>query len=311
MELIRDLAAIEPRFRGGVLSVGVFDGVHVGHRQVLGRAVDRARDIGAPTVVFTFHPHPLEILHPDQAPPLIQTFGQKLELMRALGVDAVIWPEAMDHLLAMPPESFVREIVHEALGAVAMVEGMDFRFGAGGLGDRRRLVEFSQLFGFDVEFLPDAQVDGERVSSTRIRALITAGRVGEAARCLGRPYSYVGTVVEGHHRGSRLGYPTANVAAPRFLVPGEGVYAGWAYIRGKRAAAAISVGREPTFYKEHPVVVEAYLLDFEGELYGEQASIDFVEYVRPQRTFATPAALQDQLTADCQRVREILAKAAT
>jgi len=311
MELIRDLQSIEPRQRGCVLSVGVFDGVHVGHRKVLGRTVERAADLGAAALVFTFHPHPLDVLRPGQAPPLIQTFGQKLELMREIGIDAVIWPEAMDSVLAMPPESFIREVVHEALGAAAMVEGMDFRFGAGASGDRRRLADLARDFGFDAEFVADAEVGGERVSSTRIRALIAAGRVAEAAACLGRPYCYVGTVVEGHHRGSPLGYPTANVAAPRFLMPGEGVYAGWAHIRGRRIPAAISVGRAPTFHKDRPIVVEAFLMDFEGELYGEQAAIDFVDFVRPQRTFADAAALRAQMAIDCGRVREILAATGT
>jgi riboflavin kinase/FMN adenylyltransferase len=309
MELIRDLTTLEPRLRGGVLSVGVFDGVHVGHQKVLGRAVERARSLSAPAVAFTFHPHPLDFLRPEAAPPLLQTFGQKLELMRTLGIDAVVWPEAMERILAMPPESFIREVVHGALGAVGMVEGMDFRFGSGGAGDRRRLVEFASEFGFEAEFVPDAQTNGERVSSTRIRSLIAAGRVAEAAVCLGRPYTYLGTVVEGHHVGGRMGFPTANIAAPRFLTPGEGVYAGWAHLGGRRIPAAISVGRAPTFYKDHPVVVEAFLLDFEGELYGQQASLDFVEFIRPQQTFASPAALQVQMELDCRRIREVLAKA--
>jgi len=335
MELIRDLESISPRIRGGVLSVGVFDGVHVGHRKVIGRAVERAGELGAQAVVFTFHPHPLDVLRPGQAPPLIQTFGQKLELMRELGVGAVIWPEAMDRILAMPPQSFIREVVHEALGSAAMVEGMDFRFGAGAGGDRRMLADLAREFGFDVEFVADAEVGGERVSSTRIRSLIAAGRVAEAAACLGRSYSYVGTVVEGHHRGGGLGFPTANVAAPRFLTPGEGVYAGRVRLKGGSkfkvqsskletkdvdnnlepgtlnfelsVPAAISVGRAPTFHKDHPVVVEAFLLDFEGELYGEQAAIDFVDFVRPQQTFADPASLKAQMEIDCRRVREILA----
>jgi riboflavin kinase / FMN adenylyltransferase len=183
---------------------------------------------------------------------------------------------------------------------------MDFRFGAGAGGNRERLADFSREFGFDVEFVPDELVDGQRVSSTRIRTLIGGGRVAEAARCLGRPYNYVGEVVEGHHVGGRLGFPTANVAAPRFLTPAEGVYAGWAHLHGRRVAAAISVGRAPTFYKNHPVVVEAFLLDFEGELYGEQVSLDFIDFVRTQRAFSDPSALRAQMAADCDRVRAVL-----
>jgi riboflavin kinase/FMN adenylyltransferase len=309
VELIRDLDAIDPRYRGGVLSVGVFDGVHVGHRKVLGCAVERARALGAAALVFTFHPHPLDVLAPGKAPPLLQTFGQKLELMREIGIAAVVWPETMEQVLAMPPETFVERVVHEALGVRVMVEGSDFKFGAGAGGDCARLVQLAQRFGFDVDCVADVAVDGERVSSTRIRCLIAEGRVAEAARCLGRPYSYIGVVVEGRHRGAKLGFPTVNVASPRFLVPGEGVYAGWAVIEGEKRRAAIGVGRAPTFHGDHPVTVEAYILDFEKELYGHQVAVEFVEFLRPQRAFADPQSLKVQMARDCQRVREILSGA--
>ena len=306
MELIRDLESIDERYRGGVLSVGVFDGVHLGHRKVLSRAVERARGLGAAALVFTFHPHPLDVLAPAKAPPLLQTFGQKLELMREIGIDAVVWPEDMGAVLAMTPEAFVERVVHGALAARVMVEGSDFKFGAGAGGDRRRLLELAARSGFDAEFVADVEVDGERVSSTRIRRLIAEGRVAEAARCLGRPYSYMGLVVEGRHRGAKLGFPTVNVASPRFLVPGEGVYAGWAMIEGERRRAAVSVGRAPTFHEDLAVTVEAYVLDFERELYGHQVALEFVEFLRPQQAFAGPEALKVQMARDCRRVREIL-----
>lgn len=307
MELIRDLESIDPRYRGGVLSVGVFDGVHVGHQKVLGRAAERARELGAAALVFTFHPHPMDVLVPGKAPPLLQTFGQKLELMREIGIAAVVWPHDMPEVLRMPPGVFVERVVRQALAVRVMVEGSDFRFGAGAGGDRPLLLALAQQHGFEAEFIGDMQVDGERVSSTRIRRLIAEGRVAEAARCLGRAYSYVGVVVEGHHRGARLGFPTVNVASPRFLVPGEGVYAGWAIERGERRRAAISVGRVPTFHEGHPVSVEAFILDFEGELYGEQVALEFVDYLRPQQAFPDAEALKAQMAADCQRVRAILA----
>jgi riboflavin kinase/FMN adenylyltransferase len=308
MELIRDLDKIDSRLRGGSLSVGVFDGVHVGHQKVLARTVERARVLGREAVVFTFHPHPLEVLRPDQAPPLIQSFGQKLEIMRSLGIAAVVWPRDTGAVLAMEPEEFVRLVVREALDARVLVEGGDFHFGRGASGDKPRLVDLASRYGLEVEFVGDVEVDGDRVSSTRIRRLITEGRVAEAARCLGRPYTYVGGVVEGHHRGGRLGYPTANIDAPRFLVPGEGVYAGRVILHGRRHAAAISVGRAPTFHEANPVVVEAFLLDFDGELYGQQLALEFVESLRPQVAFPDAESLTAQMAADCRRVREILAR---
>jgi len=305
MELIRELDGIDPRFKGGVLSVGVFDGVHVGHQRVLGRAVERARSLGAPAVVFTFHPHPLAVLRPQEAPPRIQTFGRKLELMRGSGIAAVIWPHDSAAILAMPPQEFFEKVICDALAARAVVEGGDFRFGAGAGGDRRMLESLARERGIEVEFVGEVLVGGERVSSTRIRRLIAAGSVAEAARCLGRPYRFQGTVVEGHHRGAKLGFPTVNIESPRFLVPAEGVYAGRALVLDKSYPAAISVGRMPTFHAAHPLVVEAFLLDFEGELYGEQVALDFLEYLRPQQAFPDAEALNRQMAADCERVRAI------
>jgi riboflavin kinase/FMN adenylyltransferase len=307
VELIRELDGIDPRYRGGVLSVGVFDGVHVGHQRVLDRAVERARALGAEPVVFTFHPHPLAVLSPHEAPPRIQTFGQKLELMREIGIAAVIWPHDSAAILAMPPQVFFQEIVCGALAARAMVEGGDFRFGAGAGGDRRMLESLAGERGIEVEFVGEVLVDGQRISSTRIRRLIAAGSVAEAARCLGRPYRFQGTVVEGRHRGAKLGFPTVNIDSPRFLVPAEGVYAGIAIVLGKSYPAAISVGRAPTFHAEHPVVVEAFLLDFEGELYGEPVALDFLEFLRPQQAYPDAEALKVQMAADCERVRAITA----
>jgi riboflavin kinase/FMN adenylyltransferase len=310
MDLIRDLGALDPRYRGCVLTVGVFDGVHIGHQKVIGRAVEQAAALGVAAVVFTFHPHPLEILRPAAAPPLLQTFGQKLEILRSLGVAAVIWPRDMQGVLAMTPEAFFEQVVVGALAARAVVEGSDFRFGAGSGGNDELLKRLAAAHGVTVESVEHVTMDGQRVSSTRIRRLIGEGRVAEAARCLGRPYTYTGTVVEGHHRGGTLlGYPTANVEAPRFLMPAQGVYAGWATVKGRRYAAGISVGSLPTFHRQHPIVVEAFLMDFEGELYGEQVALEFVEYLRAQAAFASPEELKKQMAADCQRARTILASA--
>ncbi len=306
MELLRDLDHVDSRFKGGALSVGVFDGVHLGHQKVLARTIERAAALGAAPLVFTFHPHPLQILRPSLAPPLIQTFGQKLELMRRLGVWAVVWPDHVERILSMSPEDFIRRVVVGTLEAKVLVEGHDFRFGARRAGHAEQLADIAAAHGLAVELVEDVVVDGQRVSSTRIRSLLAEGRVAEAAQCLGRPYAYVGTVVEGHHRGQPLGYPTANLTAPRFLIPAEGVYGGWAEVHGRRYGAAVSVGRAPTFHASEPVTVEAYLLDFEGELYGNQVTVEFVERLRDQQAFPEVEALKRQMDADCRRIRELL-----
>ena len=306
MELLRDLEHMDPKFKGGALSVGVFDGVHLGHQRVLARTVERADALGAAPVVFTFHPHPLEILHPAAAPPLIQTFGQKLELMRRLGIQAVVWPEHVERILSMSPEDFLRRIVVGALAARVLVEGRDFRFGARRAGHADQLASLADAHGLEVEVVDDVVSGGERVSSTHIRSLLAEGRVADAARCLGRSYAYLGTVVEGHHRGQPLGFPTVNLSAPRFLIPAEGVYAAWAEVHGRRWPAAVSIGRAPTFHAHEPVTVEAFLLDFEGELYGDQVTVEFLERLRDQQAFPDPDALKAQMSADCLRVREVL-----
>ncbi len=309
MKLLRDLGRIPAGLRGGAVSVGVFDGVHLGHQCVLGRAVEKARALGAPALVFTFHPHPQAVLDPDHAPPLIQTFGRKLDVMRGLGMDAVVWPEAMVEVLAMPPEIFFDEVLVKALAARAVVEGEDFRFGAGAAGTVSDLARLAGGAGLEVETVSDLVVDGRRISSTRVRNALRDGRVEEAARCLGRPFTYVGTVIEGHHRGNVLGYPTVNLDAPDFLKPGDGVYAGWAEVGGERVMAAVAVGRAPTFQTVGPSIVEAFLLDFDGELYGRQIAIAFEAFVRPLETFPDAPALTRQLRKDCARVREILGAA--
>ncbi len=306
MELIRNWREMDARLKRGVLSVGVFDGVHLGHQAVLGRAVERARETGAAALVFTFHPHPLAVLRPEQAPPLIQTFGQKLELMRRLGLDAVLWPEDVRAVLAMEPEAFVREVVCDALEARLMVEGADFHFGRAAGGDLADLARRAEACGARVETVEPVTVDGQRVSSTRIRRAVAEGRVEEAACCLGRPYAYVGTVTEGRRRGTRLGFPTVNLTAPAFLMPGEGVYAGWAHVRERRYRAAVAVGRAPTFHPEGPPVVEAFLIDFDGDLYGTPVTLEFVARLRAQRTFPDADALAAQIARDCERAREVL-----
>jgi riboflavin kinase/FMN adenylyltransferase len=276
--------------------------------------VAEARAAKVPAVVFTFEPHPAAVLRPDGAPDRILDFQRKLDLLADLEVDAVVCPDGPLSVLAMEPGEFVRRIIAEAIGAALVIEGPDFRFGRKQGGDMTLMARMAEDLGFRVESIGPVTVDGEVVSSTRIRAAVSEGRVAEACRLLGRPFEFVGKVVHGRQHGRQMGYPTINLAGGDFLVPGDGVYAGWADLAdgdGRRIAAAISVGCEPTFGALAHSVVEAYLLDFQENLYGQAVRLEFLERLRGQETFATVEDLAQQMGHDCEAVRQVLSGDAT
>ena len=315
MQLIRDWFSLNRNFPGAALAIGIFDGVHIGHQKILGHAVRAARSAAAPAVVFTFEPHPDAILHPDRAPDRILDFERKLDLLRSLGIDAVVCPDGPLPVLAMQPEEFVDRIIVGGIGASLIVEGQDFHFGRRQAGDVNLLRDLGARKGFRVETVDPVLLDGQVVSSTRIRQAVRDGRVAEAQAMLGRPFEFLGRVVHGRQQGRGLGYPTVNLAGGDFLVPGDGVYSGWATLSevcgpsdAGRLGAAISVGREPTFGALAQSVVEAYLLDFSAQVYGRTVRLEFVDRIRDQLTFPAPAALAEQMARDCQDVRQSLTR---
>lgn len=276
-----------------------------------------AHAAGSKAVVFTFDPHPAKILRPDKAPPRIMTFERKLEILEQIGIDAVVCPDDPLPVLRLPAEQFADRIISQAIGAALIVEGRKFRFGAGQAGDDDALRDFGEKYGFQVRILDPLMIDGETVSSTRIRRAVSEGRVREARQLLGRPFEYIGNVVRGRHVGRRLGFPTINVAADDFLIPGEGVYCGQAAIRecnpeeqGRTCLypAAVSVGRAATFGQLPEPVVEAFLLDFDGDVYGRQVRVEFIERIRDQQAFSSRDELAAQLSRDCQQVREYMSR---
>jgi len=301
-------------WQGSVLSIGNFDGVHLGHQKILGTVVEAARRAGAKPVVFTFDPHPEAILHPEHAPERILSCQRKLELLADLGIDVAICPDGPLAVLALSAEEFVRQIVVQGIGAALVVEGPNFVFGRYGSGDDALLRRLGAELGFALQVIPPVVVDGSDVSSTRIRQMLRAGRVAEADRLLGRPFEYVGQVVHGRHLGRKFGFPTANLQGGDFLIPADGVYAGWAYVTGHPGdlasrpwPAAISVGRAPTFEELPQPVVEVLLIGFEGELYGRTLCLRFIDRLREQKRFSSGEALAEQVHRDCQAARELLA----
>lgn len=288
------------------VAVGNFDGVHIGHAEIVRRLIAAARRLDAPAVVYTFDPHPAAIVRPEAAPMPLTTPARRAELLLGLGVDAVLVQPADRDLVALSAEAFYADILRGRLRAAALVEGTDFRFGAGRRGDVAVLAALGAVDGVAVEVVPPVVADGEPVSSSRVRRLIAAGSVREANALATAPYRLTGTVVHGAQRGGPLGFPTANLSALATLVPGQGVYAGWAAVAGdpRRHPAAIHIGPNVSFGAT-AVSVEAHLIGFTGDLYGATLHVDFLDRLRDTRRFGSVAELQEQLAADVGRAAMI------
>lgn len=298
--------------RRTVVTIGAYDGLHLGHLQVIGRVKALAEDLGARSAVITFDRHPASVVRPESAPCLLTDADQRLELLTETGIDAtVIVPFDSEQALESP-ESFVKRVIVHAAGARAVVVGDDFHFGRQRLGNVALLAELGRQHDFEV--IPISLLgrqDGvdEPVSSTAIRRALAGGDVRLAADLLGRPFEVRGPVVRGDQRGRQIGFPTANVEVPnRICLPADGVYAGW-YQRpdGSRHPAAINLGRRPTFYEhaDHSML-EAHLIDVDIDLYGETARVGFVDFLRSERKFDGIEALVAQLNADVAQARSIL-----
>jgi riboflavin kinase/FMN adenylyltransferase len=304
LALYRHLDDLPERFRGGVVSIGNFDGVHGGHARILECLLRMARQQGVCAVVLTFDPHPARLLRPQQAPTPLSWTEYKARLLQELGVDAVVAYPTDPSLLALSPAEFFERIVLGQFRARGMVEGQNFFFGHDRGGNIKVLGQFCRQAGIPLEVVEPAQIDGQVVSSSRVRTLISAGAVAEAAHLLTRPYRIRGTVIHGQGRGNKLGYPTANVGAIDVLLPGEGIYAGRAWIDGKSYATAMSLGGNPTF-DESEQKVEAFLLDYGGDIYGRPIEIDFLTRLRDIKRFDSAVELTEQMALDVQQTRWI------
>ncbi|MFG3300287.1 bifunctional riboflavin kinase/FAD synthetase [Micromonospora chersina] len=287
-----------------VVTIGVFDGVHKGHQATIGHAVARARELGVKSVVVTFDPHPAEVVRPGSHPAVLTEPARKAELIEALGADVLCVVPFTPEFSRLPAEAFVHDILVEHLHAALVVVGDNFRFGHRAAGDVALLDRLGRTFGFGVEGAPLVAEAGTVFSSTYIRSCVDAGDVAAAAAALGRPHRVEGVVVRGDQRGRELGYPTANLLTHRYAaVPADGVYAARLVRRGgEPLAAAVSIGTNPTFSGRERRV-EAYALDFSGDLYGERLALDFVAHLREQRTYDAIEPLVAQIAEDVERTR--------
>ena len=307
MQIWRGHDQVDPDLGPSVVTVGVFDGVHRGHRAVVAEVLRRARERAAAAVVVTFDPHPLTVVRPDDAPRSLAPLDLRLELLDALGVDGVLVLPFTTEVSRWSPEEFVGRVLVGALHAVEVVVGEDFRFGHRAAGDVARLVELGAMRGFTVDGVDLAGDGTARWSSTRVRDLLDQGDVDAVAEVLARPYLVRGPVVRGDQRGREIGYPTANLALdPVTAVPADGVYAGWLLrADGTRLPAAISVGTNPTFDGIQRRV-EAYVLDRDDlELYGETVSVEFTHRLRGQVRFDSVPALVEQMALDVDQARTL------
>lgn len=307
MKIVRDLSSLPQNLLHGAVSIGNFDGVHRGHARIVEQLLHQARGTGGPAVVFTFDPHPVRLLRPDAAPPPLTWTERKAELLEALGVDAMIAYPTDEALLSLSPEDFFESIVRDRLAARAMVEGPNFCFGRQRRGDIQLLQELCTRANVKLAVVEPLRTDGGYISSSRIRDLIRVGDVGGARQMLTQPYRIRGLVTHGAARGSRLGFPTANVAAVDTLLPAVGVYAGRAVAGGTTWPAAINLGPNPTF-GEQGLKVEVHLIGYSGTLYGQLLEVDFLERLRDIRPFASVDELKSQLAQDIDASRRIAAQ---
>jgi riboflavin kinase / FMN adenylyltransferase len=310
----RGLESVPSGWGRSVVTVGVFDGVHRGHQQLIGRAVERGRERGLPAVVVTFDPHPAEVVRPGSHPARLTSLGRRADLVAELGVEAFCVLPFTVELSRTPPPEFAHEVLVERLHAADVVVGRNFRFGHRAEGDVAMLTGLGERFGYGVEGLDLITDDGITFSSTYIRSCIDAGDVEAAAVALGRPHRVEGVVVHGDQRGRELGFPTANVSAPPFTaLPADGVYAGRFAIsspgtgadapKGRLLPAAISVGTNPTFSGRQRTV-EAYVLDVDEDFYGFEVGVDFVRRLRGQERYDGVDALVAQIAEDVAATRE-------
>lgn len=294
--------------RGTVVTVGTFDGVHLGHRAVLEEIRDRASATGRRAVLLTFHPHPLRIVRPEATPPLLTTPVEKKEILAETGLDYAVFLAFSPALSRYSPRRFVEEILVGRLRLDELVIGHDHGFGRGRAGDVTLLREIGTELGFAVDVVEPVLIEGAAVSSSLIRKAVSEGRLEAARTRLGRPYSARGVVVRGEQRGRDLGFPTANLSidATEKLLPPSGIYAVRGVLKRGVFAGALHLGPRPTF-QGSPPSIELYLLDFDGEIYGEEVRVDFIRFLRPVRAFGSVASLVRQMELDVAEVRRVLA----
>lgn len=290
--------------RPTVLTLGVFDGLHLGHQLIMQTVVARAGAIGAVPTVITFDPHPRALLHPESAPPLLQTFDQKIEALGVLGIEQTIVIRFDTEFSHVRAEDFLRTVIADRLHAKEVYLGCGFAFGHNREGNVELLRAVSQKLGFLADEVPELRLRGRRVSSSRIRELLQQGRVNLARRMLGRPYGVEGMVVRGDERGAKLGFPTANLHPQNRVIPRRGVYVTATLIDGQWRRSVTNIGTRPTFGSDNQSSVETFVMNWSGDLYGDVLRVRFLHRLRDETRFSSVDELKAQIDRDTKRARD-------
>jgi riboflavin kinase/FMN adenylyltransferase len=311
MQVIRTLEEIKQPFQRAVLTVGNFDGVHLGHQALFHTVTEKAEAIGGTSVAMTFEPHPMKVIRPGYHPPLITLLEQKIELIERADLEVLVVVPFTRTFASLSPREFVEDVLIRKVGMAAMVVGSDYTFGKYRAGNVRQLRNFSELFDFELvvaDWIQIVKENSKRISSTKIRELVTAGRVDKAPDLLGRYYQIRGRVTTGRDRGGKLlGFPTANINLQDELCPGSGIYAVTVERNGRTYDGVANIGYSPTF-DDHVFTIEVHILDFDETIYGEKIRINFIQRIRDEKKFAGVTELSDQIRKDVEAARRILAR---
>jgi riboflavin kinase/FMN adenylyltransferase len=308
LQTFYDLESVSHLHQELVLTVGVFDGLHIGHRYVIQQVLTEAGKLKLPSAVLAFHPSPLAFLAPEKCPPTLTTLQKKREILQLMGVKIAIFVRFDATLAEMSPDDFVQNVLLQKLKARVVVVGYDWQFGKGRAGNAKVLKSLGEQYQFDVKIVPATEINGLTVHSTRIREAITEGNLGLATQLLGRRYSIVGKIVKGEGRGRQLGYPTANINALEQMLPPNGVYAIRAKLKGDVIDGVLNMGTRPTF-DGVKFQVESHLFDFNEMVYGKEIEIIFIEKIRDERSFPNLEALVNQIGKDVESAKAILNQA--
>jgi riboflavin kinase/FMN adenylyltransferase len=307
MLLITDLNRITERFTNSVITLGNFDGIHLGHQELIRMVIRRAREINGQSMVVTFRPHPLKVLAPEKCPPLISIYEEKIQIFARLGIDVLVKIPFSLAFAEMTPRKFVKDILCDTLGAKDVFVGYNYRFGKGRDGTTETLKQMGREYGFSVQEVEQISLNGEVISSTKIRQFLKDGEVEHAARLLGRPYAITGIVIKGDSRGKVLGFPTANIASKHSIIPANGVYAVKLLARERCLDGIVNIGIRPTFDAK-ALTIEVHVFGFNEDLYGEEITLFFIRRIREEKKFATAEALIGQIARDIGIAKEILSE---
>jgi len=306
MRIIRGIKNTTEKFPNPVLTLGNFDGVHLGHQAIFKKVVERARESGGTAIAFTFEPHPLKVLAPERSPMLLNTFHGKMKLFEAAGIQVVICADFTLEFAQQNPGDFARRVLVEKIGVKEVYVGYDYAFGKGREGSIDSLKAIGAELGFIVGAVDAVQVGGAVVSSSLVRDLVSSGRLEEVYPYLGRHYAIEGNVVHGESRGHTLGFPTANIHSSNELLPAYGVYAVRVLVGGHHLDGVASIGVRPTF-GSGPVSLEVFLFGYDGNLYGKHLEVAFIKRLRGEQKFPDADALVCQMQKDVEQAKEVLA----